>query len=579
MRARNARSGDRRRTSPGCRPGFARPRRLGLERLESRTLLDGVPLLSDGSPLEADFSPEAADPLPADSVATFVELQLTPATPQTNTLDISVTVEVSGFNLSDSDTATVTGNVLATVGVEFDPATAAVTDVDELTLNGGIVYLSDVAFNMSVIFVGGINITGTDISGTLDTPNPPGTVTDGAFNTAEHVLILDNGQFHASGTGLIGQQFAPVTINLADEPMEATGDMTGHVDVSLLTVVDDAATYRAVLTLPVDFQDQMTTDDGVVVNVSTQGTLEAAGLFTRTLPEIRAEIAGRHVFYNHSAFDGNDASANANDDNAIATDKTALLPGGRAGFVNYTSYARGINGIMVDLTDPADLDGLSIDSLGEYFTFRTGNDSDPSGWTPAPPPVAVTVREGAGTGGSDRVTFVWEDYAICDRWLQVTALADTVGLAENDVFYLGNAVAEAGNSDADTQVTTVDLLLARNNPRSFLDPAAIDFAYDFDRDGRVNVTDVLLAREHQTTFVSLLQRIEPPGGVPLAAASPAEGVDFDAPVSPAEMPWLEVCDPANTGNRSCQMQTARSQAADKLLESYLLEGALRRQLL
>jgi hypothetical protein len=39
-----------------------------------------------------------------------------------------------------------------------------------------------------------------------------------------------------------------------------------------------------------------------------------------------------------------------NDVAAIATDKDALLPGQRATFDNYTSYSKGINGLMIDLS-------------------------------------------------------------------------------------------------------------------------------------------------------------------------------------------------------------------------------------
>ena len=42
---------------------------------------------------------------------------------------------------------------------------------------------------------------------------------------------------------------------------------------------------------------------------------------------ILSHVVGRHVFYNRSAWDGNNAAANAADDNAIASDKVALLPG------------------------------------------------------------------------------------------------------------------------------------------------------------------------------------------------------------------------------------------------------------
>jgi len=119
----------------------------------------------------------------------------------------------------------------------------------------------------------------------------------------------------------------------------------------------------------------------------------------------------------------------------------------------------------------------------------------------------VTLREGDGVGGSDRITMVWDDGAVKNGWLQVTVRAERLGLAEDDVFYFGNAVGETGNSAADARVSVADLLLARNNPRGLLDPAEIDCPYDFNRDRRVNATDVLLARNHQTGFADALRLI------------------------------------------------------------------------
>ena len=43
-----------------------------------------------------------------------------------------------------------------------------------------------------------------------------------------------------------------------------------------------------------------------------------------------ALVVGQQVFYNNSSFDGHLSSATAEDDAAIATDKSALLPGGSA---------------------------------------------------------------------------------------------------------------------------------------------------------------------------------------------------------------------------------------------------------
>jgi parallel beta-helix repeat protein len=85
------------------------------------------------------------------------------------------------------------------------------------------------------------------------------------------------------------------------------------------------------------------------------------------------EVSGRHVFYNDSDFDGNDGAANAADDGAIAPDKTALLPGETAAFANYTSYSRGINGIMVDI------ESLPGTPTAADFTFRVGNPDHPAG--------------------------------------------------------------------------------------------------------------------------------------------------------------------------------------------------------
>jgi len=265
-----------------------------------------------------------------------------------------------------------------------------------------------------------------------------------------------------------------------------------------------------------------------------------------------ASVAGRWVFYNNSAFDGDNPAANADDDIALATDKQALMPGDVATFANYTSYSLGINGVMIDLA------GLAGDVVpnADDFTFYVGNNEDPAGWIEAPAPANVTLRRGAGVDGSDRVSIVFDDYAIKKEWLQVTLLAAGVGLPADDVFYFGNAVAEGGNSGGNAQVTTTDLLLARNNPRNFLDPAAIDFGYDYNRDERVNSTDVLLARNNQTNFLTALALIDLSGldGAAAAEASPASDVS-----------WLLEFDPADEAS---QKPKSSADAVDRLLTEY-----------
>lgn len=223
--------------------------------------------------------------------------------------------------------------------------------------------------------------------------------------------------------------------------------------------------------------------------------------FTVSLPAPHAAtVVGRHLFYNDSAFDGANPAANARDDAAIATDKKALLPGHTATFANYSSYTKGINGIMIDLTGLPSGAKLSA----KDFLFRIGTSSNPSAWRAAPSPVTVVIRRHAGVGGSDRVELIFADRAITNTWLQVTVLANAnTGLASRDVFYFGNLVGECGNSAAGAAVSVTDVNGARG--RISVSPVGITNVYDYNRDGVIDMADVLAARANTSGVLSLLK--------------------------------------------------------------------------
>ena len=217
-----------------------------------------------------------------------------------------------------------------------------------------------------------------------------------------------------------------------------------------------------------------------------------------------ASIVDRKIFYNQSTFDGNDAAANASDDAAIATDKNALLPGETATFKNYTSFYRGINGVMVDVANPRHI------PTAADFSFAVGNSSTPSSWTPLATAPAVSVRSGAGLNGSDRVTLTWPNTTISKQWLRITAKS-SLGLPAADVFYFGNAIGESGNSTVDARVSSTDELQVRNNPHSvFSDPVGVTHPFDFDRNGGVSSFDELTAQLNGTTPATALVLIAPP---------------------------------------------------------------------
>jgi len=221
-------------------------------------------------------------------------------------------------------------------------------------------------------------------------------------------------------------------------------------------------------------------------------------------------VVARHLFYNGSAFDGGDPSANAADDNAIATDKSPLLPGeGPATFANYSSYVRGINGVMIDI---ADLPAATLDPAAD-FRFRVGDNNDFGNWrelTGAELP-SVAIRPGDGEPGSDRITLHWPDGTIVGQWIEVTVRSTAAtGLAADDVFYFGNAPGETGSSSTDAVINGTDFMAIRANPSNFLNPAAITNPYDFDRDGRVNAIDLLIVRDYASTMAESLNLISAP---------------------------------------------------------------------
>jgi len=242
-------------------------------------------------------------------------------------------------------------------------------------------------------------------------------------------------------------------------------------------------------------------------------------------------VIGRHVAYNNSALDGFTSGVGPAEAAAIAPDKTALLPGQSPAFANYTSFAGGINAVVIDVYDPGSID------LAFQMTTPDGAD-----WQPAPTPSTISVAAGAGTLGADRVTVLWPDGAIVGRWLQTTLRA-TAGnrLSADDVFYFGNAVGETGNDSANALVTAADVIAVRDNPRGPGNRADVANPHDVNRDRLVDAIDLLLTRNHVTGPFTALRlalpsiadppppEAEPGTRSPFAATAP-QATSFSQPM-------------------------------------------------
>ncbi len=281
-----------------------------------------------------------------------------------------------------------------------------------------------------------------------------------------------------------------------------------------------SGTYTAIATLgggTTSFMDQNLTA-GVqyyyeIKAIDLAGTSAPSNALNVTPP--LPTIVGNFIFYNNSVFDGYNGSSNLTDDNAIATDKSPLLPGQAATFANYTSYVNGINGIMIDVAN------LSTVPTADDFNFAVGNDNDVSDWASAPDPTYVNAYPGRGPGGSTQITIIWDDGAIVNEWLQVTMLADQVtGLAADDVFYFGNAIGATGASTTNALVTSADAARVAANETT---NATVTNPYDINRDGVVDATDVAIVNSNLTTAADGLKLISlvPPTVATPASATPS----------------------------------------------------------
>jgi hypothetical protein len=232
-----------------------------------------------------------------------------------------------------------------------------------------------------------------------------------------------------------------------------------------------------------------------------------------------SSVVGRHVFYNQSKFDGNSAAIDAADNSAIAVDKTAYRLGdGLAGFDNITSYTRGINGIMVDITGSHP--GITADD----FVFKVGNNDSRADWATIAP-ASMSVIAGGGVGGSDRVAITWANGVIKNQWLevQVRATIDT-GLPTPDVHFWGNRIGDSGTGTPATVFETTTTDAAQVNA-TITGSAAIDNLRDYNRSGNVTSTDAAIVNAN----IGTLARIDIDAGGQFAPqAAPASALDDGA---------------------------------------------------
>ena len=342
-----------------------------------------------------------------------------------------------------------------------------------------------------------------------------GPTTGGFFVTrSERLPVPTRVLFTVGGTANspVSDSFPPLRPDYtgidAPPPSDIIYRNTGYVDIPA------NQTFAGVAITPIDDAFVEGTESAIFTLVPSAlyelGTPSSVELYIRDNDAtLTGEVAGRYAFYNQSAYDGNQPAADSGDDAAIATDKSALMPGGAGAFGNVTSYFRGLNGIMIDVRN---LPLGAGPQVGD-FAVKAGSIGDPANWSDAPAPSSVSVRRGAGVGGSDRVTLIWDSGAVKNGWLQVKVAPGLVtGLLNPDVFYFGNLVGESGDPASVLRVGALDLAAVKRDLNKVV---GIDSTVDFNRDRRVNALDLAAAKSN------LNGRLTPVNAPMAAMAAPA----------------------------------------------------------
>ena len=260
------------------------------------------------------------------------------------------------------------------------------------------------------------------------------------------------------------------------------GIASGQLDSTIDRLVLPCASYKG--TLVVEYDGECIAGESSIrfSNGSAGNTVARSNVSLNW--DQRRRFVSAFPFYEDSAFDTD------GDALAIAPDKLFLLDGQTAEFENYTSYDKGLNGIIIDVES---LSGIS--ATANDFVFRTGTDNTPDDWDIAPTPTIIT-EFGEGAGGTDRIKLIWGSNAIKNSWLQVHMKNISMGCGVESQFYFGNVIAETGD-DTDTRVDAGDISRIRS---TFLDIVDIDSNTDINRSGRVDIFDFLLVRNNFSGF-------------------------------------------------------------------------------
>jgi len=379
-------------------------------------------------------------------------------------------ISVTGIALSGSDAGNYTFNATAstTADISSKVLTASGTAANK-TYDGNSSAVASISLIGTIV---GDSVVGS-ASGTFESKN---VATNQTVSLGPVTISgADAGNYNIGAAGTTTANITPKAI---------VGSITAAnkvFDGSTVAAIASRVLTGALLSDTVNYVGGTATFDTAAVGtnkevIATGLTLSGADAGNYTVNSMAtstadvlpvATISNRRVFYNN-ATGANLSSAGATD-NAIASDKNALLPGEQSTYANYTNYLLGLNGLIVDVSS-LPITTTDAEMLAS-FQFARWNGIDATGFDlllgDAVP--AATILPGSGVGGSARVKTTFPDNTLQNTWLRVTVVANSqTALAANDVFYFGNVIGEVnfGNTANRLRVSGQDIqqILSNQSP-------------------------------------------------------------------------------------------------------------------
>jgi hypothetical protein len=305
------------------------------------------------------------------------------------------------------------------------------------------------------------------------TPNDPRDVDQGPNGLLNYPVILSAVTRPEAGTyvrfALDVPRSATYRVEFFASPAadpSGFGEGATYVGFTMVDVPAGTAPFTAAATLAAAPVGTFVT--ATVTNLSTRITSEFSAAVPVT-PFQPAQVVARYAT-----------------SNGIVTDKQANLTGESGSFANVLTSARGIDGVVLDVTHLAQPEALTLAD----FAFRRTLVAPP-GWARYPAHAVVGVSP--GPGGTDRITVRFLDNFIHNSWLETTIKAnERTGLERPDVFYFGNLQGETGDAASPMRVTAIDVAAVRRAMDGPTPPRGSP--YDFNRDGVVNAIDLSVVR-------------------------------------------------------------------------------------